>query len=284
MSDRRLLADIGGSSSRWALMDGNEVQVLTDQGAWPGGNITHGPPGELLDRLIGGVPEVNTVSELIAYGAGCGTPERAQLLGEALAAVMPHARMSIRSDLLGVGRALHAHGSGAVLVLGTGMSAGWMKDGDLEWTLPSLGWVLGDEGSGADIGRRLHRDAFRGRMPDPVREHLFGAEGPDLGALLSSFQATGKAAASLASPLVRAHAIRTHPYIEQVLQEHFEALSEILAARFGRGGVMHAAGSIAWAFQVPLEQALSRKGLALGRVIRDPLPELMRFHWPKARA
>src|SRR5690606_20564764 len=96
----------------------------------------------------------------------------------------PSARIVVDSDLVGAARGLCGTTPGLVLILGTGMNAGWYDGAALHQPMPSLGWILGDEGSGADIGRTLLRDAFYKRMPADVSQALFGDAGPDLDEVL----------------------------------------------------------------------------------------------------
>ena len=133
-----LIADIGGSSSRWAVIGQGVAHALP--GPFPGFNPSSGDPGAMQETLrtmdLGaGAGHL----DVVAYGAGCGHPVRAARMHEALAAVWPLARIEVGTDLLGAARSLYGRAPGLVLILGTGMNPGFFDGAHLRTPMPSLG-------------------------------------------------------------------------------------------------------------------------------------------------
>jgi hypothetical protein len=128
----------------------------------------------------------------------------------------------------------------------------------------------------------LLQDAFHGRMPFPVREVLFGPEGPELAVVLeevyrSPFPARALAArTALLQPLIR------EPYVHDLLTSRFHALADLLLGAFTaeQAREVWATGSVAWGFREVLGDVLLDRGMNLMDASRDPLPGLVRFHRP----
>ncbi|MBP6391229.1 MAG: hypothetical protein KA352_10060 [Flavobacteriales bacterium] len=272
-----LLADIGGSSSRWAVLTDDTTTVLTAAGAWPGFNPATGSGEELVRTLTAERSAFIGLERAHLYAAGCGTPDRATLLRTALQPVLPGTHIEVHSDLLAAARALWGRGPGAAMILGTGMNAGLYDGTSLTRTLPSLGYILGDEGSGADLGRCLFRDAFRDHMPPEVREAVFGVEGPDLPSTIRGIYRSAFPAKALAEPVARLAEHLDRSYVQRLLADRFTLLAEELKRTLGSVEV-RATGAVAFGFRKELTSALQGEGLRLTQVERDPLEGLVRYY------
>lgn len=275
-----LIADVGGTSSRWTLL-GKDGEASHWQGL-PGFNPATGDPqlfqAGLRDAIAGRtVPE--QVRQLVIYGAGCGTEERKARMRGTLAAIWPSAAITVETDLLGAARGSYGTRRGLVLILGTGMNVGEYDGAVLRQPLPSLGYILGDEGSGADIGKHLLADALYARMPADVRELLF-PQGLVTSDVVHATYRSAAPAAYLASftALLAPH---VHiPYVHDLLTARFRALAELIERFFPprRGEELQAVGSVAFGFQDVLGPCLAERGIRLTDVQRDPMAGLERFH------
>lgn len=222
---------------------------------------------------------LGNVEHVTAYGAGCGTKARSDRMRAALHEVWPDAALVIESDLLGAARSLYGMEAGLVLILGTGMNAGLYDGSRLHLPMPSIGYVLGDEGSGADIGKHVLRDALYANLPMTLHKVLF-PEGLDLPAVLEAVHRSTAAQAFLASfaaPLA-AHAEELH--VHDLVASRFDALARILARFFTmeQRRQVRACGSVAWGFRAILKEVLAQRGMQLTVAEPEPLPGLLRFH------
>lgn len=197
-----------------------------------------------------------------------------------LSDIWPAERITVESDLLGAARGMLQQKPGAILILGTGMNAGIYDGRQLTATFPSLGPLLGDEGSGADIGRHLWRDAIHGNMPANVARHLFGPQGPDREQLLREVYRGPAPGRFLAAPVAALHGVLEADYTRRLIDARFAELASLLAERFiGQAATeWHAVGSVAWGFRPMLADAMAARGLRLIAVARDPLRGLARYH------
>lgn len=281
-----VVADIGASSSRWAWWKGDgQVHHLPADGeaGLPGFNPLRGDGrsfGEQLHKRLSAAGGVLKAGQVHVYGAGCGDPVREARLHDVLAPLFTHAEVSIASDLLGAARGLLDRDAGLVLILGTGMNAGFFDGRMLHTPMPSLGYLLGDEGSGADIGRHLLREALYGRLPEDLLRGLFGDAGPDLQHVLGEVYGAVMPAPVLARRTAALAQQLHHPVARDLIASRFDALADVIAHSFTteqRARVV-ATGSVAHGLSDLLRERLALKGMELQRTRPDPLEGLVAHH------
>lgn len=277
------VADVGGSSSRWAVIN-LDGRVEIREGL-PGFNPNSGDPDALLKALSAWTErDPNDVHEVIVYGAGCGSPKGRNRMREVMGTAWPVATITVETDLLGAARGLYGSEAGLALILGTGMNCGRYDGKELQTPMPSLGWLLGDEGSGADLGRSLVKEALLGRLTREQEVLLF-PEGIDRDKLMQgAYSATGQQA-FFASFAKRLSTKGAGDLAERLIGMRFTAMGKVLGHFFPQeeGSLIKAVGSVAWAFEEQLKSALGSNGLLLTAVERNPMEGLVRFH-SKARS
>lgn len=273
-----VVADIGGTSSRWGVLRSEGDHVIID--GLPGFNPATAAPEGFVEavrersRSEGLSPEA-----LFVYSAGCGSPERADRMRDALRRIWPGVDVDLNTDLLGAARGLLEDAPGLVLILGTGMNHGRYDGRMLHQPLPSLGWILGDEGSGADIGKHIVRDALLGRVPSDVLHAVFPA-GIDAASVIERLHRGTGQQAWLASFTGMLAPFARHPWVIDLVSGRFKELALLLAMAYPGpdGKHIHATGSVAYGFRDLLQAALEREGFTLGDVQRTPLPGLLHYH------
>jgi glucosamine kinase len=281
-----VIAEIGASSSRWAFVtDGIEMTFPSKGGSIAGFNPLNGDTTLFQSNVKAYFeeysPAVFGAAQVLVYGAGCGSEQRSASMQAALKPLWPEGTtITVQNDLMGAARGLCGTSNGLVLILGTGMNAGYFDGNHLYRPMPSLGWILGDEGSGADIGRALLQDAFYRRMPTEVMEALFGAEGPDLDTVLEEVHRLPFPSRTLAARTGKLAPLLENSYVRDLIVSRFHALAEILVAFFPaeQCSDVYATGSVAWGFRELLSEVLLDRGMTLTVVERDPLPGLVRYH------
>ncbi len=278
-----LIADIGGSSSRWALLDGAGEVAQRFGPALPGFNPAVNSPGEFVEAistaLQGAIPHQKHIARITVYGAGCGAEERKLGMKETVSAIAKSDEVVVHTDLLGAARGLCGSAAGMVLILGTGMNAGWYDGKDLSRPMPSLGWILGDEGSGADIGKQLLSDAVHGRIPDHVMRAVFG-RGTCSATEVLGFVKSEKPNSVIAALAGKLSAVRSDPYVTRLINARFTALGALLDQYFSAyfPCSVSATGGIAHGFREELGTCLRPLGLDLQHVMPDPMEGLIAWH------
>ncbi len=290
MAEDLLIAEIGGSSSRWAWLpeEGPELSIPVHVDTMPGFNPLSGNSGIFASGITtyfnAHAPLALSASKISVYAAGCGSEQRRSVMDGTISSIWPAASVEVNTDLLGAARGLHGSESGLVLILGTGMNVGWYDGERLHQPMPSLGYMLGDEGSGADIGRVLLQDAFYQRMPDPMRTALFGHDGPSVERIIDEVYRSPFPAKALAARTALLAGVVQEPYARELILSRFHALVEILKSFFPpeQRGNVKATGSVAWGFRELLANCLLDHGMELTAVERDPLQGLVRWHRQQA--
>ena len=198
---------------------------------------------------------------------------------EAMRTIWPAAIITVETDLLGAARGMYGEDGGLILILGTGMNCGRYDRTELHTPMPSLGWLLGDEGSGADLGRSLLKEALLDRLSTREQALVF-PEGMDRAQLMQSAYRPMAQQAFFASFAKRLSMPGAEELRNRLIEPRFKALGELLSRFFPReeGSMVKAVGSIAWAFEEQLKSALSAHGLLLTEVQRSPMSGLIRFH------
>lgn len=274
------MADIGGTSSRWALLDdGGEPD---DGWSLPGFNAAVGDPAifnRALNEQFRGRPEVLAADHLHIYGAGCGSPLRKERLASVLRGIWPEATIDVQSDLLGAARAMHGTEAGFILILGTGMNAGWYDGHDVLTPMPSLGYILGDEGSGAHIGKAVLRAALLGRFHPDILAAVF-PDGITMDEVSSQVYRGIAPQVWLASLAGRLAAVADHAQAHELLIGCFDELATLLPRFFSARQLkeVKASGSIAAGYRSALKHALATRSMDLNDVQASPLPGLLSYH------
>ncbi|MEO6916364.1 MAG: N-acetylglucosamine kinase, partial [Chitinophagaceae bacterium] len=143
-----LIADSGSTKCEWCLVDGKKENCFITQGISPyflsGLEITGLITTEVKSQL-----KKSIITEVFYYGTGCKSPENRKLVKKAVSTVFPEAKVFVHNDLMGAARALCGKGKGIACILGTGSNSCYFDGKTIKKNSPGLGYVMGDEGSGA---------------------------------------------------------------------------------------------------------------------------------------
>lgn len=151
-----LIADSGATKTDWLYVAGTEITQFRTQGLHPS-NIQQLSDAVEIESQIGRLlPDT-----LYFFGAGCGNPVSDEIVRRFLQPIFPQSVLKISSDLDGSGKAFFGTGDGVVAVLGTGSISAKIKNGAVDIKSAALGFAIGDEGSAADLGRRILRLYYR---------------------------------------------------------------------------------------------------------------------------
>lgn len=152
-----LIADSGATKTDWLFVDddGETTQIRT-QGLHPS-NIEMLEDTDDIQRQVGSL----NPDKIRFFGAGCGNPVSDETVHRFLKNVFPDSDIRIKSDLHGSGKAFFGNGDGVVAVLGTGSISARITGGSVDKKSAALGFAIGDEGSAADLGKRILKMYYR---------------------------------------------------------------------------------------------------------------------------
>ena len=279
-----LIADAGSTKTDWAVLapDGG-VSLISTQGINPFMLSAAQISGILQTELLPGMPGI-APSAVHFYGAGCAGAGIA-VVEEALRGLFSAAELHVASDLLGAARALCGHGDGIACILGTGSNSCLYLDGAIRANVSPLGFILGDEGSGAVLGRRLVGDVLKRQLPETLCQDFekeYQLTAADIIQRVYRSPLPNRFLASFA-PFLSRH--RYEPAVQALLEEEFARFFRRNVCAYRRPDLpVHFAGSIARHFQAEVFAAARSLGLQPGRVEAAPMEALVRYHLDRTDA
>lgn len=270
----KAIADSGSTKCEWIFGDGDRILRLRTAGI----NAVQQSP-DAIRAVLAELPPLDGVEELRFYGAGCGDsfPEASAVLRRELAARFgPGTAIGLGSDLLGAARALFGRGEGIACILGTGSNSCHCRGGEIVANVPPLGYVLGDEGSGAVLGRNLVNGIFKGMIP--LREEFLRTFALTYAGLIRRVYREPAANRFLASfaPFIRAH-LDCAPVREMVVRSFGEFAARNLSG-YPAGLPVAFVGGVAAHFEEPLREAMVAAGREVVRIVCSPAEELWKYH------
>jgi N-acetylglucosamine kinase-like BadF-type ATPase len=217
-----------------------------------------------------------SIAKVYFYGAGVTSEELQKKLTEWLSEAFKCDNIIVSSDLLAAGKAIYGSGSGVVGILGTGANSGFYDGSVIEKSIPPLGYILGDEGSGNALGKRLVSAFLREELSVELAEEfkLYYPEHKKL--LINIYQSKqpGKLLASLA-PFIHQH--QDNNFIEQLIKTEFERYF-VLLNNYHHKDRVGLVGSVAHYFSKHLKQIAEDHGINLFEIMKSPIEALTLHH------
>lgn len=268
-----LLADSGSTKCTWILDDGTRTREVRTRGI---NAVQH--TDEEIRRTLAEFPNPGGIRAIRFYGAGCGAtfPEASQRLERLLAGHFGTADITIESDLTAAARALWGRGEGIACILGTGSNSCHCRDGQIVQNVPPLGYILGDEGSGAALGRALINGLFKGQIPllgEFLAESRLSYEEIIRRVYREPF--ANRFLASLA-PFIRARL--DCPPMRRMVVDAFREFARRNLASYPAGLGTAFVGGIAAHFEEPLREALDAEGYRVATIVESPAQGLINYH------
>ena len=218
-------------------------------------------------------------SKIFFYGAGC-IPEKKGVVEKVLRKVFPDAdRIEVESDLLGAARAVCQHQEGLACILGTGSNS-CLYDGEkIVGNVPPLGYILGDEGSGAVLGKLFLNALFKGALPDGMKEDFLQSSGLSCPEIIQRVYRQPMANRFLASTSLYISEHLDVPALRELVKQNFRDFFHKNIAQYGRHDLpVGAIGSIAYHYRDLLQEVAEEKGYKLSTVAKSPMEGLVAFH------
>lgn len=273
-----LIADGGSTKCDWAVVDcsaGGILHRFQSEGLNPYTRTEK----EILSTLTDVVaPQVDSydLSAVHFYGAGV-TPEKSSVLCTLIGKVIAAEAITAQSDMECAARALVGDGKGVVAILGTGSNSAYYRNGERVSGVAALGYILGDEGSGAVIGRTLLGDIFKGVAPRHIVEQFDEQYGINQAEVLQRVYRTEQANRYLASFTKFLSARLDDSYVYSLVEQCFESFVRRNLRQYPHRD-LYAVGSIAYHFEAVLRRVVEREGFNLVRVVQSPLETLAEYY------
>jgi N-acetylglucosamine kinase-like BadF-type ATPase len=276
----KLIAESGSTKADWCLLGGKETRHFKTQGISPY-FLNEQQIKELLEKeLLPHLPPETQIEEINYYGTGCLQPKSVKIVETALKAVWPVAAVNVKHDLMGAARSLCGHEPGVVSILGTGANSCFYDGKEVAKNNPGLGFILGDEASGAYLGKKLLQMYMYNSFDEELRARFDLQYNTSNDEILENVYRKPMANRYLASFAPFLSENRGHYLIENILEDSLNEFFFNHIYKYSESWTLplHFTGSIAWHFRDVLKELCELYELQLGKILRSPMEGLIAYH------
>ncbi|MFD1631157.1 N-acetylglucosamine kinase [Pseudopedobacter beijingensis] len=279
-----LIADGGSTKTNWCLIDDSGKKVLFNT---EGYNPYFSDTNYIYNSLKKNLPidlAADQIKEVNYYGAGVHNDDKAKIISDAMVRIFTNAKVNIGHDLLAAARALLGDNPGFAAILGTGTNTCIYDGNDIIAHIDSLAYILGDEGSGCYIGKKLLSDYVRGYMPQNVREVFWDTFKLTEEEILDSIYVKPRPNRFCASFSKFVYDVNVNiEYTRNLVKTSFDDFFKNLVSRYPnyQDYSFNCIGSVAYNFRNILEEVAAEYGMKMGRIVRSPIDDLVDFHLRK---
>lgn len=274
-----LIADSGSTKTDWRLIGAAGISQCQTTGINPYFQSS-GDISQLLRQELSPKLDLSGVTAVHFYGAGCAAPEKADTVRMALQEELEKAEIHVGTDMLGAVKALCGNEPGIACILGTGSNSCYYDGTAIMENVPSYGYLFGDHGSGANIGKRLVQAWVDGKLPPELKKRFEERSGNAREQILENVYRKPFPNRFLAaySKFVFQHL--SHPFMVALVKESFHAFFSTQVEKYAahKNVPVHAVGSVAFFYHAILKSVAEEKGITMGRILETPIAALTLYH------
>ena len=275
----KLIADSGATKAEWCLLHNGKKKTIFTQGISPYFLNTEQITDLLMKELKPKLKNIQ-VDEIFYYGTGCANPANAKSVKKAVSKIFPESKIEVNHDLMAAARALCGKEKGVACILGTGSNSCYYDGKKIVKNSPGLGYVLGDEGSGAYLGKKVIQYYLYGTFDDELRGRFDLTYTTNTAEILESVYKKPLPNRYLASYAKFLADNRGHYMIENIIEDGLNDFffSHLCKYRETWTLPIHFAGSVAFGFKDVLQQLCNSYEFELGRIMKNPMEGLVEYH------
>jgi glucosamine kinase len=274
-----LIADSGATKCEWCLVaDGKKKRIFT-QGISPyfldSLRIQTLLRNELLPQL-----KNRDLSAIFYYGTGCTNPGNVKMIKLAIQKVFPGARVSVDSDLMAAAKSLCGNTKGIACILGTGSNSCYFNGKKIIKNSPGIGYILGDEGSGAYLGKKVIQYYLYDTFDEELKYKFDQKYGIDSVAILENVYRKPLANRYLATFALFLAENRGHYMIENILEDGLNDFFFQHLCKYNESWKMpiHFVGGVAFGFRDIIKELCQSYEFELGQILKNPMEGLTTYH------
>ena len=273
-----VIADSGSSKTDWLFMSPEKEYIISTHGINPFFQQTEEIFATLSSTFTNDQKE--EVSEVYFYGAGCIKGKTDHFVADALKKVFPKASITVNDDILGAARALLGKSSGIACILGTGTNSCLYNGSEIIDKVPTLGFILGDEGSGAYLGKLLMNDYFKRAIPKDLKSKMEGELHLELADVLNAVYRQEYPSRYLAKFSEFLGKNKNHIYVQNLVKRSFTDFFFKNIERYNdyKNYNVNFVGSIAHHYSDLLKEVAFNRQIEVGNIIDKPINGLKTFH------
>ncbi|RMG68819.1 MAG: hypothetical protein D6722_11315 [Bacteroidetes bacterium] len=274
-----LIAESGATKTEWRYCVDNQVKLGFRT---PGFNPNVMSPRQIRQEMAAALETHLTgvsLRELFFYGSGIGGDSQRAIMNTILTDLLPGTRISVEHDLLAAARCA-GHAEGVVCIIGTGSNSGYYKGGEVLQSLGGHGYIFGDEGSGADLGKHVIKGLLQDEFPDGVRSFIEMQSGSSIYELKIAVHRDPKPNVRLARLAKYLDEIWHYPEVGDMIRARMLAFLDTTVCRYPDYQTLPVTfyGSISYYFQDFLTEACQQRKVRVVDIRRDPIDQLVAYH------
>ena len=275
----KLIADSGSTKTEWCLLKNNKPLIFTTQGMSP-----YFVDGSGMEKII--LQEVfpylkkTSVDEIHFYGTGCKNPANIKMVKKVFQKLFKSASVEIDNDLSGAAKSLCGNEKGIACILGTGSNSCYYNGKKIVKNSPGLGFILGDEGSGAYLGKKVIQHFLYHIFDDDLRTRFDAKFITNDSEILEAVYKKPLPNRYLASFAIFLAENRGHYMIENIILDGLNDFffTHIIKYKESAKLPVHFTGGIAFGFKDVIQQLCRNYDLQIGNVFRSPMEGLIKYH------
>jgi glucosamine kinase len=280
MATIKLIADSGATKAEWCLLKSRKKKILFTQGISPY-FMNSEQIIKMLNKELKPYLKKERISEIYYYGTGCSNSANVKSIRSSLKAVFPLAKkINVDHDLMGATRAVCGHSKGISCILGTGSNSCYYNGKRIVKNSPGLGYVLGDEGSGAYMGRKVLQHFLYNTFDDELMAKFNLKFKTSQIEILERVYRQPLPNRYMASFAVFLSENRGHYMIENIIEDSLNDFffNHLYKYKESWNYPINFVGGISFAFKDVLKSMCTTYGLQLGRIMKHPMEGLIEYH------
>jgi len=276
-----LLADSGATKCEWCLAESKKrKQTVFTQGISPFFLNTTQIETILRTELLPNFKKVPVIDAVYYYGTGCSNPENIKIVKKAIAKIFLRADIEVTDDVTGAARALCKDEKGMACILGTGSSACYYNGKKIVKNSPGLGYVLGDEGSGASLGRKVLQYYLYNTFDEELRYKFDAKYATTRAEILENVYKKPLPNRYLASFTLFLAENRGHYMIENIIEDGLNDFFFTHLCKYTESWKLpiHFVGGVSFAFSDIITDLCHSYEFEQGIILKNPMEGLIQYH------
>lgn len=278
----KLVVDSGSTKTDWGFFNTvYDLKAVKTQGINPCHQSEEEIRSIIRNELLPNTQNLDlaAITEVFYYGAGCATQSICEQMAALLKEFIPNAAIAVDSDMLGAARALCGHAEGVACVLGTGSNSCLYNGKEIVDQVPSLGYILGDEGSSAALGRRLIGDCLKRQLPESVSHEFLERYSLTKEIIIESVYRKPLPNRFIAGFAPFVYEKRAIPEVHKMIIQCFSEFFTRNVINYHKPWLpVHFVGSLAGSFADELRETADSLGMTIGKIEASPMSGLVDYH------
>lgn len=276
-----LIADSGSTKTAWCLLNGNQrVKDITTKGINPFYQTEEEIEAELKNTLCQEIGGENKINSVYFYGAGCADSQINNKLAKTLQQVLKSDKAEVSSDMLGAARGIFKHQKGIACIMGTGSNSAYYDGNEIVKSIPAGGFIIGDEGSGAVLGKTLIADYIKNQMPENILAEFKKFYNGTYLDVVNHVYKQPFPNRWLANFTKFMYEKRENDYIHNMIVNSFTLFFNRNIKQFDswKDTEVGFVGSIAYYFEKELKEAAQKCEITVSEIYQNPIEGLIEYH------